>query len=626
MNGDFVNGQRWVSLSEPELGLGEVRGWGAGRVELEFGAVEEVKVYALATAPILRVKFKVGDEVVVRNGERVAVEGVEDRDGLMFYVGGGREFGEEELDAGMSFSKPEERLLAGMVDDLWTCDLRVQSLFRWSEVRGARVRGMLGGRVDLIPHQLAIVEEVCSRRSPRVLLADEVGLGKTIEACLIMHRLHLTGRADRVLILLPESLVHQWFVELFRRFNMMFSIYDEERCGGDREGNVFLESQLVICSIDFLVSRGELVGDVLEADWDLLIVDEAHHLESSEGEGGSVEYELVEGLAEEVKSLLLLSATPQQLGVEGHFARLRLLDSARYGDLEEFVKESRSYEEVAEALEVIEGGGVPEVGLFAEKSKRVEEGLTRLDEEGMREKLIGWMLDGFGTGRVMFRNTRKHLGGFPERRGHLVRLEGEDVFLAKVSWLVEFLKKNQSQKVLLICRELELVEELAEAILDRIDLKLGVFHEELTLIQRDRNAAYFSEKDGAQILLCSEIGSEGRNFQFAQHLVLFDLPGNPELLEQRIGRLDRIGQQGTIHIYVPYVVGDRGERYARWYDEGLDAFERNLPGGAMLVERLQKVDKQSLDEFIVESKRLRDELEGEMESGSFIGKDVKGAW
>jgi ATP-dependent helicase HepA len=85
------------------------------------------------------------------------------------------------------------------------------------------------------------------------------------------------------------------------------------------------------------------------------------------------------------------------------------------------------------------------------------------------------------------------------------------------------------------------VEDLTEALLDRVDMKIAQFHEELSLLQRDRNAAYFSEEDGAQLLICSEIGSEGRNFQFAHHLVLFDLPENPELLEQRIGRLDRIG-------------------------------------------------------------------------------------
>jgi len=109
--------------------------------------------------------------------------------------------------------------------------------------------------------------------------------------------------------------------------------------------------------------------------------------------------------------------------------------------------------------------------------------------------------------------------------------------------------------------------------------KVGVFHEDLTIVQRDRNAAWFAEADGASLLLCSEIGSEGRNFQFAHHLVLFDLPVHPELLEQRIGRLDRIGQTEDIQIHVPYLKGSPQEVLVRWFHEGLNAFEENIEGG-----------------------------------------------
>ena len=105
------------------------------------------------------------------------------------------------------------------------------------------------------------------------------------------------------------------------------------------------------------------------------------------------------------------------------------------------------------------------------------------------------------------------------------------------------------------------------------------------MLQRDRNAAWFAEEDGARLLICSEIGSEGRNFQFAHHLVLFDLPLNPELLEQRIGRLDRIGQQEEIHLHVPYLTRSPQEVLCRWYHEGLNAFECNLEGGNELLHQ-----------------------------------------
>src|SRR5690606_7899135 len=149
----------------------------------------------------------------------------------------------------------------------------------------------------------------------------------------------------------------------------------------------------------------------------------------------------------------------------------------------------------------------------------------------------------------------------------------------RVRWLLTALKNLFPAKVLLICKSKEKVLALEEVLARRAHLRVGVFHEELTIIQRDRNAAWFSESDGAQILLCSEIGSEGRNFQFAHHLILFDLPLHPELLEQRIGRLDRIGQTEDIHIHIPYLAHSPQQVLVRWFHEGLNAFEESFEGG-----------------------------------------------
>jgi ATP-dependent helicase HepA len=375
-----------------------------------------------------------------------------------------------------------------------------------------------------------------------------------------------------------------------------------------------LENQLILCSQDFLLDHPERIPQAIGAGWDLLIVDEAHHLEWSPEES-SDGYCLVQALALETASVLLLTATPQQLGAEGHFARLQLLDPHRYNDLEAFLRESDYYELVADAIDLIQEGGEPDVQRFVDRSPRITEGLASLDKEGARERVVRDLLDSFGTGRVMFRNTRKQLRGFPKRKAHLVALEGEEVFVAKVNWLVRFLEEHPEEKILLIGKSLDLVEDLMEALLDRVNMKIAHFHEELTLLQRDRNAAYFSEENGADLLICSEIGSEGRNFQFAHHLVLFDLPENPELLEQRIGRLDRIGQTETINIHVPYVKGDAGERYARWYQEGLNAFEKNLQGAQLLVKKLQQIKADTLPRFIEESKKLREETEVQMERG-----------
>jgi ATP-dependent helicase HepA len=155
----------------------------------------------------------------------------------------------------------------------------------------------------------------------------------------------------------------------------------------------------------------------------------------------------------------------------------------------------------------------------------------------------------------------------------------------RLDWLAGLLRTLGQEKVLLICHTRRKAEAIEKALKQRITIKMAVFHEGLSLVQRDRGAAWFADANGARLLICSEIGSEGRNFQFAHHLVLFDLPWDPALLEQRMGRLDRIGQTADIQVHVPFIPGSHQEVLARWYQQGLNAFEENLPGGRELLER-----------------------------------------
>lgn len=581
-----------MSHSEPELGLGIILGGGEGRVEIVFPAAGESRCYALESAPLRRVKFLPGDRIMTHGGAELTVEEVRESAGLLTYLTASGEVAEAELADSMTFSKPEERLYGGKLDDPGDFDLRGEALARRAAMRRSPARGLAGARIDLIPHQLFIADEVANRLQPRVLLADEVGLGKTIEACLILHRLLLTGRASRVLILLPEALVHQWFVELLRRFQLSFDIIDAERCeaieGGDPEANPFLEREWVLASMDFLANDPRRAAQAIAAGWDLMVVDEAHHLEWSPGRPGAT-YEMVRTLAGQTEGLLLLTATPQQLGPEGHFARLQLLDPERYGDLDAYREETRHYEEVAGLVEELAGGGDVDArleALVAGRGRLVAAARDFRDgRPGAREVLVQDLLDSCGVGRVMFRNTRARLGGFPEREPLPVPLAGKNEIAVKVAWLIGLLEKLPlTEKVLVIARTRELAERIMEAMRDATGSEIALFHEELTLVQRDRNAAFFAEEDGARVLLCSEIGSEGRNFQFARHLVLFDLPEDIDLLEQRIGRLDRIGQRGTIKIHVPYLKGGAEEVRVRWVGEGMDAF-RSSPQGAAEIQR-----------------------------------------
>src|SRR6516162_7885510 len=324
MTNDFHPGQRWISETEPELGLGSILEVSHRRVTATFAATGEQRQYARANAPLRRVRFRPGDTIRDRHEKPLTIESVIERDGLIYYRHGKRELCESDLSDALSFNKPEERLSAGQFDPKDLFDLRMAALDHQHRIRKSKVRGFVGGRIELLPHQLYIASEVTSRLAPRVLLADEVGLGKTIEACLILHRLILTGRVERALILVPESLVHQWFVELLRRFNLWFHIYDTERCEAAGDRNPFLEEQFVLCGINVLTSDSRRSQEALDAGWDMLVVDEAHHLQWSPG-NVSPEYELAEKLGKRIAGLLLLTATPEQLGMTSHFARLRLL-------------------------------------------------------------------------------------------------------------------------------------------------------------------------------------------------------------------------------------------------------------------------------------------------------------
>ena len=622
MEQTWTRGQRWVSDGEPELGLGIIRKSGDGRVEIEFPAAGETRIYAIETAPLRRVRFMPGDRVKIHSGEEVTVSQVREQNGLRIYATTSGEVTEKDLSHSISFSKPEERLFGGKLDETGDFDLRGEALRRRAEMRRSPVRGLAGARMDLIPHQLFIADEVANRARPRVLLADQVGLGKTIEACLILHRLILTGRAERVLILVPEPLVHQWFVELLRRFQLSFSLFDEARCEaieyGDPECNPFLDSQWVLAAVEFLSNNETRAAQAHQAGWDVLVVDEAHHLEWSPGAAGPA-YEMVRSLAATTEGLLLLTATPQQLGPEGHFARLQLLDPDRYVDLEHYREETLHYEEVADAVESLAAGGAVDIRLenIVAGRHRLELRVAELiaEKPGAREHLVSDLLDGFGVGRVMFRNTRARLGGFPQREPQIA------LTTDKVKWLTALLEDLGEEKILIITKTRELAEKVLDELASSTGVKGVLFHEDLTLLQRDRNAAFFSEADGARILVCSEIGSEGRNFQFAKHLVLYDLPEDVDLLEQRIGRLDRIGQKGTIQVHVPCLPGTGEEIRMRWLEEGLDAFRASPPGAAEIQRELRFDleeaigEREGIDELIEKTLTCRKQISERLARG-----------
>jgi ATP-dependent helicase HepA len=602
----FIVGQRWVSNTESELGLGVVEENDGRRVMLFFPAAEKRRIYATDNAPLSRVEYSVGEQISTRDGVLIRISERLEHAGCFIYQGtdeDGRDLSITELDlnSAVQFSKPDDRLLAGQIDANSAFELRADTIRHRQRHRASPAFGLLGPRVSLLAHQLYIASQVGKRHAPRVLLADEVGLGKTIEAGLILHQQLLSGRINRVLVLVPDALVHQWLVEMLRRFNLQFSVFDEQRCAQlDEAGedNPFETAQLVLCGWSLLTAAEQRAHQCIDADWDVLVVDEAHHLTWTKSERSPV-YNIVESLSARTQGLLLLTATPEQLGIDGHFARLRLVDPDRYHDLDKFRAEESSYTVLAEVVDHLMAESPADASemvsrvtasLGAVVGEEVSTALTEAQSPAERDEVIDRLLDRHGTGRVLFRNTRDAIGGFAQRELVAHRLTNDSEFQpelldsARVDWLMGWLREHRDEKALLITSQGAHAQTLERELRVRGGFRTAVFHEEMTLIARDRAAAYFADdEDGAQALVCSEIGSEGRNFQFAHHLILLDLPRDPDLLEQRIGRLDRIGQRHTVQIHVPHLAGTREEILLRWYHEGADAFTRPCPGGDRLM-------------------------------------------
>jgi ATP-dependent helicase HepA len=641
-----------------------------------FLASDEKRMYAQDNAPLTRVRFSAGDVIESIDEVKMTVTGLIEQDGLITYLGknaDGQEvrLEEVELNHHIQFNKPQDRLFIGQVDPTAWFLLRYETWLRLQQHQQSPVKGLLGARASLIPHQLFIAHESANRSAPRIMLADEVGLGKTIEAGLILHHRLINGLSNRVLIIVPETLLHQWLVEMLRRFNLRFSIFDEARClgafveddmladaepslmtaGEDDSENPFITEQLILCSQGFFSNYPRRQQQAIEAGWDMVIVDEAHHLQWSE-QAPSADYLFVEQLGQVSPSLILLTATPEQLGKESHFARLRLLDPDRFYSFAAFVEEERLFEPVANAAK----------SLLAkeELDKQARQHLTALlkddNVDGLlrslndpdksaaaRVSLITILLDHHGTGRILFRNSRQTVQGFPERERYGYALAGQantdDLQQdPRYLWLVDKVKQLTGQKsssttfsrALVICKQAQTAIDLEQTLRNRAGIASAVFHEGMSIIERDRAAAYFADPEStARLLICSEIGSEGRNFQFVHHLILMDLPTNPDLLQQRIGRLDRIGQKHIIQIHVPYLEHTDTAVLYRWYDEGLNAFACNSSSAQrvadMLRDELEEVlnsdciakdgAQAAIDALIAKTQTLSAELETQMHNG-----------
>jgi ATP-dependent helicase HepA len=397
----------------------------------------------------------------------------------------------------------------------------------------------------------------------RWLLADEVGLGKTIEAALIMNRLLHTQRIERCLVIAPEALTVQWLGELWRKYHQVFTLLDSPRLADvardfGADFNPFDAHRRAVIAVETLIQRPELTGQAVTSGIDLLVVDEAHRLRRPRGHPGEPEYRAVAPIAALGRHVLLLSATPLEDDAHGFFRLLQLLRPEEFPegmDVEARLGSGLPLPPCTSSTRRVDIGGLPPRAPVAvdlpERSRGTAEAGSHLAiAEGAPHNPIA-------ERRVLDRIRRALASGAalkavlsPDEIELRQQAEAMDRTDPRLEWLLTQAKRwrREDQKTLVFVAHRETLEMLRDALSARAQLASGVFHEELSAVRRDTEVARFRAEDGPSILVSTEAGGEGRNFEFCHRLVLYDLPWNPSAVEQRIGRLDRIGRRIPVEI------------------------------------------------------------------------------
>ena len=449
----------------------------------------------------------------------------------------------------------------------------LRDIGRVRAIRESGIGSFLGGRVRLFPHQLYVAERATrstrtagerpgqSTEPVRWLLADEVGLGKTIEACLILNRLVHTGQVERCLVVVPEALTVQWLGELWRKYHQVFTLLDGPRLADVARDfgagfNPFDVHRRVVIALETLIARPELTQQAVAAGIDLLVVDEAQRIRRPRGHPGDAGWRAVAPIAALGRHVLLLSATPLEDDAHGFFRLLQLL---RPDDF----PEAMSFED-----RLAQGTPLPPCTSS-----------TRRSDIGGLPPRVGIPIDlpGGGTDEPAAR-------AIPAldpvaRRNKLERTRRALVFDAALDWLVGNAPRwrDAKEKSLVFVAERQTLEMLRTALSHRAQLATAVFHEELSAAQRDTQVVRFRDPGGPSLMISTEAGGEGRNFEFCRRLILFDLPWKPTVVEQRIGRLDRIGRRMPVEIVYFRPASGIGADVVRLF-ETLGVFREPLAG------------------------------------------------
>jgi ATP-dependent helicase HepA len=456
-----------------------------------------------------------------------------------------------------------DRLALGDVDavDDFVTRLDVLHLLALREADG--LGSFLGGRVRLFPHQLHVAERATSSDPVRWLLADEVGLGKTIEAALILNRLVHAGKIERCLVVAPDVLTVQWLGELWRKYHQVFTLLDAPRLADvardfGPDFNPFDVHRRAVIALEMLTERPQLTDQAVRAGIDLLVVDEAQRLRRPLGHPGDPGWRAIAPIAALGRHVLLLSATPLEDDAHGFFRLLQLLRP------EEFPEDMSFDARLASGIPLPPctsstrradiGGLPPRVSRPVEIDQPSKWKLREAVEAVVRQMPAPHAV----ARRQKIERVRRALASGaalaaalgPDDRGLRQQADAMDASDPRLEWLLLQATRwrGTGDKTLVFVAHRETLEMLRTAFSQRAQLATGVFHEDLSPAQRDLEVARFREPEGPSLLVSTEAGGEGRNFEFCRRLVLFDLPWKPSVVEQRIGRLDRIGRRIPVEI------------------------------------------------------------------------------
>ncbi len=473
---------------------------------------------------------------------------------------------------------PIEQTSTGPIDALASGQAGAASAFtlrtrvgRLEALRRADSLGaLLSSRVHVLPHQVGAAGRILSDRMPRFVLADEVGLGKTVEAGLVFAGLRQLGLAERVLVIVPEHLAFQWLAELFHKFNALFTLLTPERVAalGGAEA-ALARSPHAILSLEALREDEDLAEAAADLPLDLVVVDEAHHL------ADDALHARVAPVCRASFGVLLLTATPVRLDPREYFRLLSLVEPVPSTTLDEFLVRLEQHEAYAQVARELLNGADPVAA--AEKLRALapdDPVFSRAPPALDRVTLLAHLAERYGLSSRLVRNRRARVGAFTERVLRRVDVPAGGKREALVGLCARLAREGE--KVLVFGHDVEALRDLQGGIAGA-GLEALLYDDAGSLEARDRLVARFRDPEGPMLLLSGESGGEGRNFQFAHHLVCADLPDSPLVLEQRIGRLDRLGQTRPVEIHVPVEPGEEAF-LADLYEQDIGVFSEPVGG------------------------------------------------